>query len=135
MPYHSTKNFHKADYDIRQEQLDWEQNDEDYRKEMYDMMKHFDSFDDCGGRTFWYDSVYEQLKGRDYSDFDDSWAHDKYYPEYATYYRTQQHWCKRCETYGCRCSFHFCSCELCYEVCTTNLYDRRSLIQKYYSVQ
>ena len=135
MPYHSKKNIHRADFDIRQEQLDWEENDEDYRKEIYDMIEDIDSFTECGDRTYWYDSVYEPLKYRDYSAFDDYWVHEKHYPFYALSYRTQKQWCKRCNNYGCKCSFRYCSCDMCYEVCTATIYNAKPLIQKYFSVQ
>lgn len=133
MPYYShLKNIHRADYDIRQEQLDWEQNDEDYRKEIYDMIKHYDSVDDCGDRTFWYDSVYEALKVRDYSGFDDSWVDHKF--DFRNTYPSRV-WCWRCLNYGCKCSFRFCSCDLCYEVCTTSGYEAHTLVKKYFSAE
>ena len=131
MPLYSTKNVHRADFDVRQEQLDWEENDEDYRKDIYNMMEIIDSYTECGDRTHWYDSVYDLFSFRDYSAFDDYWVHEIHNPVRARSWRRLKRWCWRCNTYGCRCSFKYCSCDMCYEYTTTR--DRKKLIAKYFS--
>ena len=127
MPYHSKKNIHRADFDIRQEQLDWEENDEDYRQEIFRLLQ-IPVWTKGDG---WTDYVYYPLKYRDYNAFNTYWTNAKYAP----YYLTQKQWCWRCHNYGCICSFRYCSHDMCYEVSTHTMYSAKPLIQKYFSVQ
>lgn len=127
MPYHTTKNVHRADHDIRQQQLDWEENDEDYRKEIFLLLQipyHTKS-------DGWTDDVYYTLKYRDYNAFNNYWATEKYRKPL----KRNTDWCWRCHNYGCVCSFRYCSCDFCYEVGTYTIYSAKPLLQKYFSAQ
>lgn len=129
MPYHSTKNIHRADHEIRQEQLDWEMNDQDYASEIFTWIQ-IPYYTKGSGFT---DTIYYNIKHR-VDPFNHYWSIEKQRQEEDK--KNNKYSCPKCRYKECLCSFGGCTCYLCYEISRANrCYTHESLVQKYFSAQ